>query len=105
MSLIAFAFLLGVSSVFPAAELPVAEIFKGRIADIRGTDGTLVLTMGTGTEARDKTFLIKEARFVGPWGAEWKVGDLREGDLVEVELSADGKTVLEVRVLPDREER
>jgi hypothetical protein len=42
---------------------------------------------------------------VGPAGAEWKVGDLREGDRVEVEVAAGGRIVQEVRVLPRRNTR
>jgi hypothetical protein len=81
---------------------PGKQVFEGRIRDVRGVFGTLTLTLGEGRQARDHTFPIREARIVGPGGAEWKVGDLREGDRVEVELAGDGRTAQEVRVLPPR---
>ena len=102
---IAFAFLLGVSSYFAAGDLLANEVIKGTIKDVRGTNGELVVTVGEGNDAKDKTFLIKDARFVGPDKSELKVGDLRVGDLVEVEMSADGKSVQEVRVVKSKEEQ
>jgi hypothetical protein len=83
----------------PAAP-PTLVVFEGHIKDIRGTAGTLTLTLGDGGQARDRTFLIGEATIRGPERAEWKVGDLRAGDRVEVVLTADGRTVRLVRVLP-----
>ena len=58
--------------------------------------------MGEGKQARDRTFKIADARIVGPTGSEWKVGDLREDDRVEIEKTPDGKLIQEIRVLPDR---
>ena len=77
----------------------------GSIKDVRGIYGTLTLTLGEGEQARDRTFLIREARIVGLTGAEWKAGDLREGDRVEVVMAAGDKLVQEVRVLPRRNRR
>jgi len=102
---IAFAaVLLGSMSIsVPAAQYQKrGPVFTGRIKDVRGGMGLLTLTMGEGKSATDRTFKIPEARIVGPAGSEWKVGDLREGDRVEVELTLDRKTVQEVRVLPNR---
>jgi hypothetical protein len=88
--------------VSAAAQLPRrGKVFTGLIKDVRGTMGSLTLTMGKGKQTKDRTFKIPEARIVGPTGSEWKVGDLRKGDRVEVELTADGSTVREIRVLPD----
>src|SRR5258708_31603 len=90
-------------SVPAAAQVPRrGMVFTGQIKDVRGTLGSLTLTMGKGKQTRDRTFKIPEARIVGPAGSEWKVGDLRKGHRVEVEMTADGETVKEIRVLPDR---
>jgi len=78
------------------------EKFKGKIKDVQGTNGILVLTVGAGEKTEDRDLLIRDARFVGPTGSELKAGDLRPGDVVEVEMAADGKQVQEVRVLPAR---
>jgi hypothetical protein len=75
------------------------QVFKGTIQDVRGIYGTLTLRLAESTPVRQRTFRIHEARIVGLPGAEWKVGDLREGDRVEVEMAADGRTVQEVRVV------
>ena len=82
----------------PAAAPPAKQVFKGTIKDVRGIDGTLTLTL-EGKEAKTKTFQIQEARIVGLGGSEWKVGDLQEGDQVEVKMTADAKMVQEVRVV------
>jgi hypothetical protein len=94
--------LAGSLAVGALAAAPARQVFQGRIRDVRGIYGTLTLTVGEGRQARDRTFPIREARIVGPVGAEWKVGDLREGDRVEVEMAGDGRTAQEVRVLPPR---
>jgi hypothetical protein len=83
----------------PAAAPPAKQVFKGTIKDVRGVWGTLTLTMGEGKQAKGRTFQIQEARILSPDGVEQKVGYLREGDRVEVEMAADGTTVQEVRVL------
>jgi hypothetical protein len=82
------------------ADPPAPAAFEGRIKDVRGTSGTLTLALGDGRQARDRAFLIVEARVRGPGGSEWKVGDLRAGDRVRVELTADGGMVQVIRVLP-----
>jgi hypothetical protein len=79
---------------------PTEGTVRGRIKDVRGAAGMLLLTVGEGKEARDHAFLILDTRFVGPTGSEIKVGDLREGDVVEAALSRDGRSAREVRVLP-----
>jgi hypothetical protein len=94
--------LVGSLAVGALVAAPAGQVFRGRIRDVRGVYGTLTLAVGEGRQARDRTFPIREARIVGPGGAEWKVGDLREGDRVEVEMAGDGRTVQEVRVLPTR---
>jgi hypothetical protein len=58
------------------------------------------LVLGHGKQAKDRTFLIGEATIKGPDQAEWKVGDLREGDRVQVEMTAENQMVRMVRVLP-----
>ena len=45
---------------FTLAAPPAPPVFTGHIKDIRGTDGTLVLTVGEGKEARDQAFQITE---------------------------------------------
>ena len=94
--------LVGSLAVGALVAAPARQVFQGRVRDVRGIYGTLTLTVGEGRQARDRTFPIREARIVGPAGAEWKVGDLREGDRVEVEMAGDGRTAQEVRVLPTR---
>jgi hypothetical protein len=94
--------LVGWLAVGALVAAPARQVFRGRIRDVRGIYGTLTLTVGEGRQARDRRFPIREARIVGPAGAEWKVGDLREGDRVEVEMAGDGRTAQEVRVLPTR---
>jgi hypothetical protein len=81
-----------------AAPPPAKQVFKGTIKDVRGIEGTLTLALED-KEAKDRTFQIQEARIVGLGGSEWKVGDLQEGDRVEVEMAAGGKMVQEVRVV------
>ena len=106
MSRIAFAVvLLGSLTVSLPAAPPAPQVLTGRIKDVRGSYGTLTLTPGEGKRLTDRTFRITEARIVGLGGAEWKVGDLRPGDLVEVEMARDGGLVREIRVLPDRKKR
>ena len=103
---IAFAVvLLGSLTVSLPAAPPAPQVFTGRIKEVRGTYGTLTLTLGEGKRLTDRTFRITEARVVGQRRAEWKVGDLRPGDLVEVEMARDGRLVREVRVLPNRKRR
>jgi hypothetical protein len=72
---------------------------EGRIKDVRPAWGLLILTVGKGKEARDLRFDIGEARIVGPDGAEWKGQDLRIGDRVRVDLTANGRLVQQVSVL------
>ena len=79
-----------------------AKVYEGRIKDVRPAWSLLILTVGQGKEARDMRFDMGEARIVGPSGAEWKGQDLRLGDRVRVELTADGTLVQQVSVLPDR---
>jgi hypothetical protein len=81
---------------------PVQRVFEGRIKDVRGTYGTLTLTLGNGRQANDLTFDIQHARIVGLIGAEWKVGDLQVGDRVRAELAPGRTIVQEIRVLPAR---
>ena len=103
---IAFAaVLLGSLTVSLPAAPPARQVFTGRIKDVRGTYGALTLTLGEGKRLPDRTFLITEARIVGLGRAEWKIGDLRPGDLVEVEMAGDGGLVREIRVLPARKQR
>jgi hypothetical protein len=83
----------------PPPARPGRPVFEGIIKDVKGRFGTLLLTVGKGKEARDRTCQIQEARIVGLAGAEWKIDDLRAGDRVAVVLTADGKIVQEVRVL------
>jgi hypothetical protein len=92
--------LLGAIVVRAPAAPPTPVVFEGHIKDIRGTDGTLTLTLRDGEQSSDRTFLIGEATIKGPDRAEWKVGDLREGDRVEVAMTADGRMARVVRVLP-----
>jgi hypothetical protein len=92
--------LLGALTVSAPAAPPAPMVFEGHIKDVRGTDGTLTLTLGDDKQAKDRAFLIGEARITGPDGAEMKVGDLRQGDRVQVEMTADGRIVQEIRVLP-----
>jgi hypothetical protein len=81
----------------PAAGRP----YEGRIKDVRPVWSTLILTVGKGKEARDMRFDIGYARIVGPDGAEIKGQDLRIGQRVRVELTADGRLVQQVSVLKD----
>lgn len=94
------AVLLGAFAVSASAAPPAPQVFEGRIRDVRGTDGTLTLTLREGEEARDRMFLITEARIKGPTGLEWKVGNLRVGERVQVELTPSGRMVRVIRVLP-----
>jgi hypothetical protein len=94
----AFAAVLLECFAFSAPAAP--PVYKGYIKDVRGTDGSLTLTLGEGKNAKDQTFPIPGARIVGLSGNEGKVGDLLEGDWVEVLMTADGKTVQEIRLLP-----
>jgi hypothetical protein len=75
--------------------------YEGRIKDVRPAWDTLILTVGEGKEARDMRFDIGEARIVGPDGAEWKGQDLRVGDRVRVQLTADSRMVQQVSELAD----
>jgi hypothetical protein len=98
-------FLLGSLAAGAPAAPPARAVVRGTIKDVRGIYGTLRLTLGEGEKVRERVFIIREARIVGPAGAEWKVGDLREGDRVEVEVAAGGRVVQEVRVLRRRNAR
>lgn len=95
-----FAFAAVLLGCFAFSAPAAPPVYKGSIKDVRGTIGTLTLTLGEGKNAKDQTFLILEARVVGLSGNEGKVGDLREGDWVEVLMTADGKMVQEIRLLP-----
>jgi hypothetical protein len=92
--------LLGALTVSAPAAPPAPMVFEGLIKDVRGTDGTLTLTLGEGKQATDREFLIVGARVIGPDGAEMKVGDLHQGDRVQVEMTADGRMVQQIRLLP-----
>jgi hypothetical protein len=81
----------------PAAP-PKGEVFKGVIQDVRGIFGTLTLRPDGAPKQKDRSFRIDRARIVGPTGLEWKIGDLQVNDRVEVVMTADGRTVQEVRV-------
>jgi hypothetical protein len=94
------AILLGSLTVSAVAAPPARQVFKGRIMDVRGVWGTLTLTTGEGQQAKDRTFQIQEARILSSDGVEQKVGYLREGQRVEVEMAPGGRLVQEVRVLP-----
>ena len=94
------ALLLGSLGVGALAAPPARQAFTGRIKDVRGTAGTLTLTVEEGRRVTERTFLIIEARLGGLGRAEWKPGDLSQGDLVEVEMAHGGRLVQEVRVLP-----
>jgi len=92
--------LLGALTVSAPAAPPAPMVFEGPIKDVRGADGTLTLTLGEGKQAKDRAFRIVGARVMGLEGAEMKVGDLREGDRVQVEMTADGQMVQQIRLLP-----
>jgi hypothetical protein len=79
---------------------PAPMVFEGTIKDVRGTDGSLTLTIGQGKQAKDWVFLIVEARIMGPDGDEIKVGDLRRGDRVKIEMTRDGRMVQLIHLLP-----
>jgi hypothetical protein len=83
----------------PAAP-PTPARFEGTIKDVLGTDGTLTLTVKNGKQVQDRQFLITEARVNGPDGFEMKVGDVRPGDRVQLVMTADGRMVRVIRVLP-----
>jgi hypothetical protein len=78
-----------------------AGVYAGRIKDVRPAWDLLILTVGKGKKARHMRFDIGEARIVGPDGNEWKAEDLKNGDRVRVELTADRKLVQQVTVLKD----
>jgi hypothetical protein len=83
----------------PQAE---ARVYQGPIKDVRPVWSLLILSVGKGSQARDIRFDMSEARIVGPDGNEWKGQDLRVGDRVRVELTADRKLVQQISVLPAR---
>jgi hypothetical protein len=94
------AVLVGALNATPPAAPAAPQVFEGRIKDVRGTEGTLTLTLGEGRRAKDRTFQITEARIEDPTGVELKVGSLRTGDRVQVEMTADSRMVRVIRVLP-----
>jgi hypothetical protein len=97
----ASAFLLfGALTVSAPAAPPAPMVFEGSIKDVRGTDGTLTLTLGEGKQAKAREFLITQARITTADGTEMKVGDLHLGDRVEVRMTRDGRLVQLIRVLP-----
>jgi hypothetical protein len=79
----------------------IPRLYEGRIKDVRAALGILILIVGKGKETRELRFDIREARIVGPSGAEWKGQDLQVGDRVRVELTADATLVQQVSVLAD----
>ena len=81
------------------------KVYEGRIKDVRPALGVLILTVGQGKQARDLRFDVSEARIVGPSGNEWKGQDLWIGDRVLVELTANGRLVQQISVLPDKPTR
>ncbi len=87
--------------VRPQGQPAAGRSYEGRIRDVRPVWGVLDLTVGQGKEARDMRFDIGYARIVGTDGAELKGQDLRIGDQVRVQLTADGKSVQQVSVLRD----
>ncbi len=95
----------GVLAVLVSAAPPAPSVFQGYVNDVRGTDGTITLTVRQDNQVRSRQFWILDARVKGPTGTEWKIGDLRPGDRVEVELVADGRTVRVIRVLPEQKVR
>ena len=99
------AVLLGSLTVSAPAAPPVQRVSEGRLEDVRGTYGTLTLTLDEAGQAGDRTFDIQRARIVGPGGAEWKVGDLQVGDRVRVVLAPGRTIVQEVRVVQVRTRR
>ena len=80
-------------TVFPSA-CAVVLLGAMTVSDVGGTDGTLTLALGESKQARDRAFLM------GADGAEMKTGDLRQGDRVQVEMTADGRMGQLIRVLP-----
>jgi hypothetical protein len=65
----------------------------------------ITLTLRQDNQVRSRQFSTLEARVKGPTGIEWKIGDLRPGDRVEIELTADGRTVRVIRVLTEQKAR
>jgi hypothetical protein len=97
--------LLGVLALLVPAAPPAPLVFQGHVKDVRGTNGILTLVVKQDNQVRSRQFSILDARAKGPTGTEWKIGDLRPGDRVEVELVADGRTVRVIRVLPAQKVR
>ena len=88
----------------PAEDAPQRQggkVYEGRIKDVRPAWGVLILTVGQGKEAHEVRFDVRGARIVGPSGNEWKGQDLWIGDRVRVEMTADGRLVQQISVLPD----
>jgi hypothetical protein len=88
-----------------APQTPAPQVFKGQIKDVKGTEGTLTLAQKGGKRDTDRTFQVQTARIVDQSKSELKIGSLRPGDWVEVEMAPDGRTVQEIRVLPPPKER
>jgi hypothetical protein len=74
-------------------------VYKGTVKDVLAADGTLNLTEIEGGGGKDRAFPIARARIIDEGKSEIKIGDLRPGDRVEVEMDAGGKIVNEVRVI------
>jgi hypothetical protein len=91
--------LFGALAVSAPAAPPEPVVFEGHIKDVFGTDGTLTLTLRQGNRDTDRDFLIGEAKIKGLYGDEMKVGDLRRGDRVQLEMTADGRIVRVIRLL------
>jgi hypothetical protein len=80
---------------------PTDTVYEGRIKDLRPAWGDLVLTVPREKGTRDVNLNMREARIVGPSGGEWKADDLRIGDRVRVELTADRTLVQQINFLEE----
>src|SRR5437588_518160 len=66
-------------------------VYKGTVKVLQAADGDLTLTDIVNGGGKDRTFQIARARIVDEGKSEIKIGDLREGDVVEVEMDGGGK--------------
>src|SRR5262249_6694241 len=82
-------------------EQPTSTVHEGRIKDVRSALGVLILTVDKGKDKCDLRLNMSQARILGPSGGEWKADDLRNGDRVRVELTADLRLVQQIRVLEE----